>query len=67
MFRDMGYALKIITVILVILVAVIVKGCDSIMAWADSTEIKSEKPITPEIRLTVKDNKVDTLYVYRKP
>jgi hypothetical protein len=29
--------------------------------------IKSEKPIKPKIELVVKNNKVDTLYVYRKP
>ena len=29
--------------------------------------IKVSKPITPEIELIVKDNVVDTLYVYRKP
>lgn len=29
--------------------------------------IKSTKPITPEIELIVKDNVVDTLYIYHKP
>lgn len=28
--------------------------------------IKSTDPIIPEIELVVKDNKVDTVYVYRK-
>lgn len=29
--------------------------------------IKSEHLIKPQIELVIKDNKVDTLYVYRKP
>ncbi len=29
--------------------------------------IKTTEPITPEIEIIVKDNVVDTLYVYRKP
>jgi len=29
--------------------------------------IKVSKPIIPEIELIVKDNIIDTLYVYRKP
>jgi len=29
--------------------------------------IKTTSPIVPEIELIIQDNKVDTLYVYRKP
>lgn len=29
--------------------------------------IKTTSPMVPEIELIIKDNKVDTLYVYRKP
>lgn len=29
--------------------------------------IKTTSPIAPEIELIIKDNKVDTLYVYRQP
>jgi hypothetical protein len=29
--------------------------------------IKTTSPLVPEIELIVKDNKVDTLYVYRQP
>lgn len=32
----------------------------------DKGYIQSEKLITPEIKLTIKDNKVDTTYIYRK-
>lgn len=28
--------------------------------------IKSEKPIVPKIELVVKDNVIDTIYVYRR-
>ncbi len=34
--------------------------------WIDDA-IKVSKPITPELEIVVKDNVVDTLYVYRKP
>lgn len=30
-------------------------------------EIKSTKPIQPQIEIIVEDNKVDTIYVYSKP
>jgi hypothetical protein len=29
--------------------------------------IESEHPIKPEIELVIKDNKVDTLYIYKEP
>jgi len=29
--------------------------------------IKTTSPMVPEIELIIKDNKVDTLYVYRQP
>lgn len=39
--------------------------------WVDMVEdnqvIKSEKPLTPTLELRIINNKVDTLYVYRKP
>lgn len=34
--------------------------------WID-VAIRSTTPITPEIELVVKDNVVDTIYVYRQP
>lgn len=34
--------------------------------WIDDA-IKVSKPIVPEIQLIIKDNVVDTLYIYRKP
>lgn len=29
--------------------------------------IKTTSPLVPEIELIIKDNKIDTLYVYRQP
>jgi CHASE2 domain-containing sensor protein len=29
--------------------------------------IRSTEPLIPDIELVIKDNKVDTVYVYRKP
>jgi len=34
--------------------------------WIDET-IRSTKPIKPEIELVVKNNVIDTIYIYRKP
>jgi len=31
----------------------------------DNNAIHSDKPLTPTIELKIKDNKVDTIYVYR--
>lgn len=31
----------------------------------NTTELKSDKPITPELRITIKDNQIDTVYIYR--
>jgi hypothetical protein len=30
-------------------------------------DIKSEKPIKPKIELVIKNNKVDTVYIYERP
>jgi hypothetical protein len=37
-------------------------------AWwfFSSDEIKSDKLLKPEIQLVIEDNKVDTIYVYKK-
>lgn len=32
--------------------------------WVDDG-IRVDKPVTPELELIIKDNKVDTVYVYR--
>lgn len=32
-----------------------------------NSDITSDKPIRPELKLIIKDNKVDTLYIYKKP
>lgn len=54
-------------VFLCILVAVVI-GC---LSWGvakfTSRTIESATRIEPELKLTIKDNKVDTIYVYRRP
>ena len=44
-------------------------GCIAFVCYYffSDDSIKSEHPIKPKIELVIKDNKVDTLYVYRKP
>ena len=34
--------------------------------WIDEV-IKSSTPLTPELEITVKDNVIDTIYIYRQP
>lgn len=36
-------------------------------AFFRDDSIKSEHPIKPQIELVIKDNEIDTLYVYKKP
>ena len=57
----------LLTIGLVILgIAVLLTGG---VTWffSSSDSIKSDRPIKPEIELVIKDNRVDTLYVYKKP
>ena len=67
LFDGMGKTLMYI-LLFVVFVFVTMKGCKK---WIDMVEdgqtIKSEKPLTPTLELRIIDNKVDTLYVYRKP
>jgi hypothetical protein len=43
-------------------------GCWELIDWLWIDDaIRSTKPITPEIELVIKNNVVDTVYVYRKP
>lgn len=50
-------------IILIVTAAIIGGGA----VWMfTSDEIVSEKVLTPQIKLVVKNNKVDTLYVYKK-
>jgi hypothetical protein len=43
-------------------------GCWELIDWLWIDEvIKSTTPIKPEIELVVKNNVIDTVYVYRKP
>ena len=43
-------------------------GCWELIDWVFIDEVvKSSSPIIPEIELIVKDNIVDTVYIYREP
>jgi hypothetical protein len=43
-------------------------GCWELIDWLWIDDaIRSTKPITPEIELVIKNNVVDTIYVYRQP
>ncbi len=67
LFDGMGKTLMYI-LLFVVFVFVTMKGCEK---WVDMVEdnqvIKSEKPLIPTLELRIENNKLDTLYVYRKP
>lgn len=49
-------------------VASIIIGSIWFVTWlASDDSIRTDKPIKPELELIIKDNKVDTVYVYRQP
>lgn len=39
----------------------------SVWSMTEPDHFKTTAPIQPEIELTVKDNIIDTLYIYREP
>lgn len=54
-------------------IGLVILGVAMLLTWgvtwffSSSDSIKSDKPIKPEIQLVIKDNRVDTVYVYKKP
>lgn len=49
-------------------VVLVIWGCWELIDYLFIDDvIRSSTPITPEIELVVKNNVVDTIYVYRKP
>lgn len=51
-----------------IAIALAIWGCWELIDWIWIDDaIRTTTPITPEIELVVKDNVVDTIYVYRQP
>ncbi len=38
-----------------------------IFSLFSSSDIVTDKPLTPELKITVENNKIDTLYIYKKP
>lgn len=66
---ELGSVLRGILIIAVIAVGVI----SGLFSWLGAKiaykkdYIETPVKITPEIKLTIVDNKVDTIYIYRKP
>jgi hypothetical protein len=66
--EGIGKGLGIAAVFLCIIsVAVLWGGWELIDWFFIDDAIRTSQPITPVIELTVKDNVVDTIYVYQKP
>ncbi len=55
------YGLIIATIGCIIMGAIFIKQ----WIWPKPVKIESTTLIVPEIKLTIKDNKVDTLYIYK--
>lgn len=55
-------------IIIGLLIGLLIWGSWELVDWLFIDDaIKTSKPIIPELEITVKNNKIDTLYVYRKP
>jgi hypothetical protein len=50
------------------LIVLVVWGVWKLIDWVFNDDaIRVTEPMVPELELTVKDNVIDTIYVYRKP
>ena len=56
---------NLLTFIIVVLLFLL--GYLLVYLYTNRNKIESDYIITPEIKLTIKDNKVDTIYVYKLP
>lgn len=63
MFRGIGEL--IIGLFIVAVLAVLSLIGIGVYSFFAPEKVESKKLITPEIKITVKDNKIDTLYVYK--
>ena len=51
-----------------LIIGLAVWGCWELVDWLIIDDaIKVSSPINPELQIIVKDNVIDTLYIYRKP
>jgi len=49
-------------------IVLVIWGIVSLVGWIwIDDSIRVDKPIVPEIELIIKDNNVDTVYVYHRP
>jgi hypothetical protein len=62
--QGIGQAFFAVGIFCAVLAAIIM---GAIWFFVSSDEIKSEKRIEPKIELIIKDNKVDTLFIYKEP
>lgn len=64
---EIGKGLAQAFVLVSVIAALLVGSVGFAVHWFISSKgIQSHKLITPEIKLTIKDNRVDTIYVYKK-
>ena len=53
---------------LIVIIVFIAWGCWELIDWLFIDDaIRVTEPLVPELELTVKDNVIDTIYVYRIP
>jgi hypothetical protein len=66
--EGIGEGLGTAIVFLCIVCVIVFWGGYELVDWVFIDDaIKTTEPIIPELEIIVKDNVVDTLYVYRKP
>lgn len=63
---EIGKGLVGAIVFLCMLVALVIGALSWGAAKLTSRTIESDTRIEPELKLTIKDNKVDTIYIYRR-
>ena len=64
---ELGKGLAQAFVFVAVIVALLTGSVGYAVHWLISIKgLESKKLITPEIKLTIKDNRVDTVYVYKK-
>lgn len=52
-------------VIIIVILFCVILGLTFVCSGED--EIKTSKPIVPELQLIIVNNKVDTVYIYKEP
>ena len=65
MSNPLSDLLKLLAFIIIVLLFLL--GYIFVYLYTNRNKIESDSIITPEVKLIIKDNKVDTIYIYKLP